>query len=523
MVRVGTLRAIFRKSCLHRRDCPQLHQSQNFSALSSQQDRLPLEELQHANAPAICPAFSPSALSGAQRLPLERLQHAIAPEVCEALQHRGYAVVEDVFDATWCSRLRGEIEALRRAGALHLNSTHLVRGNKQERLEKANIWEAELMQEHIRQACPLLAQINADTTLQTMLSLFHPSLRLTSQAIKLQYNAVGQGGCFPIHTDSDEAVDARRVTAIFYLNPDWELRHGGQLRLYPFPDQPVDIAPREGTLVLFPACSMLHRVLPSERARYCFTVWLSQAPQRFSRQQQQLPSACRHMEEALQHPQLRKHIQKLYYADEWAQSIADSHPDLDATHSMLELRHTHLQHDYHLAAVACVARADKSEIQVRFANYRLYTQLPRSFDLVPRSSTPTANMSLSCASSSFMAGSRLETQARPASRQSMAMPVQARSLMPGGGNDKKIVNFNKNSEVRKAKKLLPFDQKLMDAIPGKGKKAFNARNEGDVQGPYQKSSGKIPGARGLPPNTVGFTLFLGSLFAFFGLLAIQLN
>lgn len=49
------------------------------------------------------------------------------------------------------------------------------------------------------------------------------------------------------------------------------------------------------------------------------------------------------------------------------------------------------------------------------------------------------------------------------------------------------------SAAMQAKKLLPFDQKLMDAIPGKGKKAFNARNEGDVQGPYQKSSGKIPG------------------------------
>ena len=43
------------------------------------------------------------------------------------------------------------------------------------------------------------------------------------------------------------------------------------------------------------------------------------------------------------------------------------------------------------------------------------------------------------------------------------------------------------------KKLLPFDEKLMEAIPGKSKKMFNARNEGDVQGPYQKSSRKIPG------------------------------
>ncbi len=70
---------------------------------------------------------------------------------------------------------------------------------------------------------------------------------------------VGQGGCFPMHTDSDEGVDARRITAIFYLNPHWQDDHGGQLRLYPFPANPMDIAPREGTLVLFPSCRMLHR------------------------------------------------------------------------------------------------------------------------------------------------------------------------------------------------------------------------------------------------------------------------
>jgi Rps23 Pro-64 3,4-dihydroxylase Tpa1-like proline 4-hydroxylase len=45
----------------------------------------------------------------------------------------------------------------------------------------------------------------------------------------------GQGGCFPIHTDTDAAVDSRRVTAIWYLNPGWRQGDGGELRLYPFP------------------------------------------------------------------------------------------------------------------------------------------------------------------------------------------------------------------------------------------------------------------------------------------------
>jgi hypothetical protein len=42
-------------------------------------------------------------------------------------------------------------------------------------------------------------------------------------------------GCFPLHFDSDAAVDGRRVTALTYLNPEWKPGDGGELVLYPFP------------------------------------------------------------------------------------------------------------------------------------------------------------------------------------------------------------------------------------------------------------------------------------------------
>ena len=62
-----------------------------------------------------------------------------------------------------------------------------------------------------------------------------------------------------MHYDSDEQVDGRRVTAIFYLNSDWRPSHGGQLQLFPFPDDPVAIEPIADRLVLFSSCRMLHR------------------------------------------------------------------------------------------------------------------------------------------------------------------------------------------------------------------------------------------------------------------------
>lgn len=62
-----------------------------------------------------------------------------------------------------------------------------------------------------------------------------------------------------MHFDSDEAVDGRRLSAIFYLNPGWQPGDGGALRLFPFAASPVDIAPMHDRLVLFASTRMLHR------------------------------------------------------------------------------------------------------------------------------------------------------------------------------------------------------------------------------------------------------------------------
>ena len=125
-------------------------------------------------------------------------------------------------------------------------------------------------------------QIDADNSLGVLLSLFLPPrlrLRLGEQGIKAQLNT--GGGAFPIHTDSEEGLDARRVTAVFYLNKGWRPADGGALRLYPFPSAPpLDVEPLDGRLVLFSSTRLHHRVLPSAKGtrRYCFTSWLSAAP-----------------------------------------------------------------------------------------------------------------------------------------------------------------------------------------------------------------------------------------------------
>eukprot|EP00798_Chlamydomonas_sp_ICE-L_P010163 gene10163-8067_t len=191
-------------------------------------------------------------------------QHAITEPVAESLRRNGYAVVDNVFGAAASNALRDEVLQLYRGGHMHKNSTHLVsagaEGAERKLLEKSHIHEAELtFDASIQEKAPLCTMVHNDHTMTIMLNLFTPNLHLDSQAIKLQVNS-GTGGCFPIHSDSDETIDGRRVTSIFYLNPDWEPSHGGELRLYPWPGEVVDLAPLNDRLVLFSSTRCSHQV-----------------------------------------------------------------------------------------------------------------------------------------------------------------------------------------------------------------------------------------------------------------------
>ena len=73
-----------------------------------------------------------------------------------------------------------------------------------------------------------------------------------------------------MHTDSGSALEGSGqtllVTALIYLNRDWQEGDGGELRVFPYPFAPQKIAPLEGRMVLFEP-RMVHDVLPNFRRR----------------------------------------------------------------------------------------------------------------------------------------------------------------------------------------------------------------------------------------------------------------
>ncbi len=91
------------------------------------------------------------------------------------------------------------------------------------------------------------------------------------QYFELQLAHYAPGGHYQRHLDSFSNDSARRVTAIVYLNPDWQPAHGGRLRLCTEP--PLEVAPQLDSFVCFLSERVEHEVLTTAAERWALTAW----------------------------------------------------------------------------------------------------------------------------------------------------------------------------------------------------------------------------------------------------------
>ena len=188
-------------------------------------------------------------------------------------------------------------------------------------LVKNNITETEIGAHEEARDAPHLATLYADRTLRDRLvqCVGGP---LRSQSLKVQLNH-GNGGCFPLHFDGDPLLDDRVITAVLYLNPDWSDADGGHLQLVPFPERPVDVAPRFDRLVLFASHDTLHRALPSQNVRFCVTLWFYRTA----------PGGGAALDDDAKAE--RRLMARYAYREAWARSIRESHAPGEALDAAL--------------------------------------------------------------------------------------------------------------------------------------------------------------------------------------------
>ena len=82
------------------------------------------------------------------------------------------------------------------------------------------------------------------------------------------------GSFYTRHRDQFRGNNQRTVTAILYLNDDWQAPHGGQLRIeLDERGNTIEVLPELGTLVTFISERYWHEVLPATRERLSLTGW----------------------------------------------------------------------------------------------------------------------------------------------------------------------------------------------------------------------------------------------------------
>ena len=97
-------------------------------------------------------------------------------------------------------------------------------------------------------------------------------LGLVRYEMQLARYALGSPG-YSRHFDAfKDGQSNRRVTAIYYLNPDWECEHGGRLGLF-LPGGQIDVDPLHDRLLVFMADEIEHAVLPVQAPRLALTAW----------------------------------------------------------------------------------------------------------------------------------------------------------------------------------------------------------------------------------------------------------
>ena len=186
--------------------------------------------------------------------------------IVDDLASQGWSQQADFLPAELVSALAAECR--RRAGDGQLNPAGVGRGGTLE------VREA-IRGDHIRWLEPGESSA-CDRYLDTMDALrqaINQGLFIGLEDYECHFALYPPGAFYRRHLDRFRDDDRRAVSAVIYLNQDWQPGDGGELRMF-LDDQRVhDVAPTAGTLVVFLSGDVPHEVLAAGRERLSLTGW----------------------------------------------------------------------------------------------------------------------------------------------------------------------------------------------------------------------------------------------------------
>jgi SM-20-related protein len=109
--------------------------------------------------------------------------------------------------------------------------------------------------------------------LKEMMKFINRSLFLSLKDIELHMTVYPPGAYYKRHLDQFKPGDHRKLSVICYLNENWTVDLGGQLRMY-LEAGMKDVVPLAGRLVCFRSDMIEHEVLPAKKERLSITGWM---------------------------------------------------------------------------------------------------------------------------------------------------------------------------------------------------------------------------------------------------------
>lgn len=112
---------------------------------------------------------------------------------------------------------------------------------------------------------------------EAMMRYFNRTLFLSLKDVECHFAHYPSGTFYKRHLDLLKLSDHRKLSFVFYLNPDWKAGDGGELLLYLQEDgqeKTVTVDPLLGRLVVFRSEVLEHEVALANKSRYSITGWM---------------------------------------------------------------------------------------------------------------------------------------------------------------------------------------------------------------------------------------------------------
>lgn len=187
--------------------------------------------------------------------------------IADGLAENGFAVVDDFITLA-------EAEDILSVDEFKRSSTHFKKAgigkNHSNQINEAVRGDYIQWVERTTAPAPVTVYLKR---LDSLIQFLNQSLFLSLKDYEVHLTTYPVGSFYKRHLDQFRADDHRKLSVICYLNRDWMIEHGGQLRMY-LPDGPKDILPIAGRLVCFRSDEIEHEVLPATRERRSITGWM---------------------------------------------------------------------------------------------------------------------------------------------------------------------------------------------------------------------------------------------------------